>query len=282
MKITIAKTIKNYVGGKFVRSESGRSFMAKQKKGEFYANLCLSSRKDIRDAVEAAQTGFSDWSVRSAFNRSQILYRMAEMTEGKRTEFVQLLAATLGFSVDKANKEIDQAIDSFVYYAGFCDKFTQLASCVNPINGPFSNVSFPEPTGVTCLITEHNFSLGRITAQISAILCGGNSVIVVLEEESECPAIIAPLAEVLATSDLPNGVVNLITASGKEVFEVMASHMDVRAFSMQNKDAAMIKRLQELATENLKRVVLPRDNHHSLDAILDTVEIKTIWQPMGF
>ncbi len=282
MKITIAKTIKNYVGGKFVRSESGRSFAVNQKNGEFYANLCLSSRKDIRDAVEAAQAGLQDWSARSAFNRSQILYRMAEMTEGKRTEFVQLLELTLGLSSDKANQEVDQAIDSFVYYAGFCDKFIQLASSVNPINGPFSNVSFPEPTGVTCLVTEREFSLGRIAAQISAILCGGNSVIVVLEEESDCPAIIAPLSEVFATSDLPNGVVNLINASGKEVLEVMASHMDVRAFSMQNKDMGMIKRLQELSTENLKRVILPRENHHSLDAILDTVEIKTIWQPMGF
>lgn len=282
MKITIAKTMKNYVGGKFVRSESGRSFAVNAKGGEFYANLCLSSRKDFRDAVESSQAGANDWGGRTAFNRSQILYRMAEMTEGKRDEFVHLFQTILGLDAKAANKEVDDAIDSFVYFAGFCDKFSQVVSNVNPINGPFSNVSFPEPMGVVCLVAEKEFRFGRLAAQVSAALTGGNSVILILDQNSDCPAVIAPLSEVFATSDLPGGAVNILTADLKEIFEVMASHMDVRSFSLQSKNPEFVKKLQELSTGNLKRVVLPRENPHSLDAILDTVEIKTIWQPMGF
>lgn len=283
MKIAVAKTIKNFVGGQFVRSESGRSFPCLMADGKsLYANLCLSSRKDIRDAVEHAQTGHHAWGGRSAFNRSQILYRMAEMTEGKRAEFVHLLQTTRGDSAAQADAHVDQAIESFVYYAGFCDKYPQLTSSVNPINGPFSNVTSPEPVGVVALILDRKFDFGRWVAQIAAILCSGNSLIVIFDRHSEMPALIAPLAEVFATSDLPAGAINLLSGDLKELIETLAGHGEVRALSWQRQEAEALKRVQELATENLKRIVPPRKESLGLAPILDTVEMKTIWQPMGF
>lgn len=283
MKITIAKTVKNYVGGKFVRSESGRSFPTFLKDGKtHFENLCLSSRKDLREAVEAAQHGFADWSGRTAFNRSQVLYRMAEMTEGKRAEFVRLLTEIGLMNEADANAAVDDAIDSFVYYAGYCDKFAQALSTVNPINGPYANLTSPEPVGVVALFTGTKFDFGRLAAQISSIIASGNSIIVFLGKDSQCPGVIAPLAEVFATSDLPGGVVNLLTADVKEVIEVAASHMDIRSLSFQSDDAEMLKKVQTLAVENLKRVIPPRGDCRSLSAIADTVEFKTVWQPMGF
>lgn len=283
MKITIAKTVKNFVGGKFVRSESGRSFPTFLKDGKtHFEHLCLSSRKDLREAVEAAQHGFADWSGRTAFNRSQILYRMAEMTEGKRAEFVRLFTEIGLLDLAAANQAVDDAIESFVYFAGYCDKYTQILSAVNPINGPFANITSPEPVGVVTLIASNKFDFGKLAAQIASIIASGNSVIVFIGKDSQCPGVIAPLSEVFATSDLPGGVVNLLTADIKEIIEVAASHMDIRSLSFQGDDATMLKRVQELSVENLKRVIPPRADSRSLAALADTVEFKTVWQPMGF
>lgn len=279
----IAKTIKLFIGGKFPRSESGRSFPVALYGGEeFYAHLCLASRKDFREAVEAAAAGLQDWSNRTAYNRGQILYRMAEMCEGKRVECVALFKQTLGWTDDRANVAVDEAIDAFVYYAGFCDKYAQLVSTMNPVNGPFGNVTAPEPVGNVALVAETKFDFGRLAAQISSVLAGGNSVTVLLDKNGECPAVIAPLSEVLATSDLPGGAVNLLTGDPEELLEVMGSHMDIRSFSMQNEKAEYLERVKARAVENLKRVVPPRKECRSLEAILDTVEFKTIWQPVGF
>ncbi len=282
MNMKVAKTIKNFVGGKFPRTESGRSFAVyfSDKKEEIYANLCLSSRKDFREAVEVAHA--NDWAGRTAFNKSQILYRMAEMMEGKREEFGLVFKNTLGWDETRSNKEVDDGIDAFFYYAGFCDKFSAIASTVNPINGPFGNTTSPEPVGVVTLIPQSKFSLGKLVADISAAITGGNSVIVILDSKGECPAVIAPLSEVFATSDLPGGAVNIMTGDLTELMDIMASHMDVRSFVFQNENRELYSKVRALSVENLKRVIGPRKNSHSLDAILDTVEYKTIWQSVGY
>lgn len=281
MSLPIAKTLKNYVGGKFVRTESGRSFPVKNRKGELYAHVGQSSRKDLRDAVENALATQGDWASRSAFNRGQILYRVAEMLEGRRREFVELFSEVLGQTETEAQASVTSAIESFVYYAGFTDKYQQLSSTLNPINGPFANFTSPDPTGLIVLVPEKVFDFGRFAAHLSAIICSGNVALVWLDRET-CPALVSLLGELLATSDVPGGTVNILTGDLKEVLEHLGSHREIRGVSWQRADSVEIKRVQELSIDNLKRVVLPRGEAKSLEAILDHVEFKTVWQPVGF
>lgn len=278
--LKIAKTIKLFIGGDFPRTESGRSFpvyFAKSKK--VYAQLCLASRKDFRNAVTAAQGAQHEWAKRSAYNRCQILYRMAEMTEGKREEFKEVLTKTLGYTAASANKSVDEAIASFVYYAGFADKYQQVLGAVNPVAGPHHNFTTAEPVGLVSHVAEKKFNLGNLASQLAAIIVSGNSVVSLLSEEGA--AVIAPLSEVFATSDLPKGVVNLLTGSIDELYKHIGTHMEVHSLSFQNSSEKLLGEMKVMAAENMKRVVGPVKESLSLEHLISFVEFKTVWHPIG-
>lgn len=276
----VLKTIKLFIGGEFPRSESGRSFPINFHDSEkIYANIAQASRKDLRAAVEAAEVGQKSWGFMTAYNRAQILYRMAEMAEGKRHEFVSLLKDTLGVSDKEANKQVDEAIDAFIYYAGFADKFQQMSAAVNPVAGPHHSFTTPDPVGIVALICESHFDFGRLVSNIASVSASGNSLVVVLGPE--CPAILQPLAEVFATSDLPKGAINLLTGHLKELYPHIGSHMEIRSVSCQNEDTEILYEIKKLGTSNMKRVVPRYENVDSLKAITDFVEFKTVWHPIG-
>ena len=276
----VAKTIKLFIGGDFPRTESGRStpiYIYKTKK--LYANVCLASRKDLRNAVTAAQSAQAGWQNKSAYNRSQILYRMAEMTEGKRHEFVDTLVATLGLRKSNAEKSVDKAVDGFIYYAGFADKYQQVMGSVNPVSGPHHNFTSTEAVGIVGLICNSEFDLSEVVAQIAAIILSGNSVVALLGSEGS--ALLAPLAEVFATSDLPKGVVNLLTGSTEELFMQFGSHMEIQSLSCQVKDRKILGELRTMAAANMKRIVPPVKVQLSLEHLISYVEFKTVWHPIG-
>lgn len=276
----IAKTIKLFIGGDFPRTESGRSvpvYIYKTKK--LYANVCLASRKDLRNAVTAAQSAQAGWQNKSAYNRSQILYRMAEMIEGKRQEFIETLTATLGLSKSNADKSVDKAIDALIYYAGFADKYQQVMGSVNPVNGPHHNFTSTEAVGLVGLICSAKFDLSEVVAQIAAIISSGNSLVALLGSDGS--ALLAPLAEVFATSDLPKGVVNLLTGSTEELFRQFGSHMEIQSLSCQLKDRKILGELRTMAAANMKRIVPPVKDQLSLEHLISYVEFKTVWHPIG-
>lgn len=279
--LQIAKTFKLFIGGDFPRTESGRSFpVYVHKTKKLYANLCKASRKDLRNAVTAAQGAQASWQHRSAYNRGQILYRMAEMTEGKRQEFVEILMETLGQTKTQANQSVDEAIDAFVYFAGFTDKYQQLIGTVNPVSGPHHNFTTPDPVGVVGLIACDKFSLGDLVAQIAAIISSGNSLVTLMALEGA--ATIAPLSEVLATSDLPKGVVNLLTGDLDELYKHLGTHMEIQSLSCQHSNKKLLGELKEMSAENMKRMVLPVADSLSLNHMLSYVEHKTVWHPIGY
>lgn len=286
--LKIAKTIKLFINGEFPRTESGRSFpvyavnkSSSKTERQIYANLCLASRKDFRNAVTAAQDAQHGWAGKSAYNRGQILYRMAEMFEGKREEFVEVLKTTLGYTSIQANSSVNEAIDAFVYYAGFSDKYQQVIGAVNPVSGPHHNFTTPEATGVVALIANEKFNLATFCAQVSAIIVSGNTVVVLMSEEGA--ATLAPLAEVFATSDLSKGVVNLLTGNLKELYSHFGSHMEVHSLSYQGSDKKIQEELKELSAGNLKRFIpaMKPTETLSLDHILNYIELKTVWHPIG-
>jgi acyl-CoA reductase-like NAD-dependent aldehyde dehydrogenase len=275
--LNIPKTIKLFINGEFPRTESGRSFACYHKgTKQVYANLCLSSRKDLRSAVTAAKDAQKSWSEKSAYNRSQILYRMAEMAEGKRHEFSEIINKVVG---SDATKEVNNAIDSFVYYSGWCDKYQQVMGAVNPVSGPHHNFTTPESTGVVALICDDKFDLGKIVADISAIISSGNTVVVILPETSS--PLLAVLAETLATSDLPKGVVNLLSGSVEELASHVGSHMEIQSLCYRGSDPKHITEFKTLAIENMKRFVGATNKVLALENILDFVEYKTVWHPIG-
>ncbi|MFT6070710.1 MAG: acyl-CoA reductase-like NAD-dependent aldehyde dehydrogenase [Bacteriovoracaceae bacterium] len=276
----VIKTVKLFIGGEFPRTESGRSYsFNKVGTEEQYARLCQASRKDFRNSVENSKKAQPAWAARTAYNRSQILYRMAEMTEGKRVEFVDLFKNALGKSETEANLMVDDAIDTFVYYSGFCDKYQQVMGAVNPVAGPFHNFTTPEATGVVTLIDADEFNFARLIDSISAIITGGNSVVALLGKG--CPAVLAPLAEVFKTSDLPGGVINLLTGDLDEIKGFIGNHMEVRAISFQNEREDVYFEMKADAIDNMKRMIPRRNKERSLDLILDFVEAKTVWHPIG-
>jgi acyl-CoA reductase-like NAD-dependent aldehyde dehydrogenase len=288
----VLKTYKIYVGGKFPRTESGRYYLLKNAKGEPLANVCLCSRKDFRDAVVAARAAQSGWAKRSAYNRAQILYRIAEMLEGRTSQFVDELAssgvATSGsgeLSRAVAMSEVQTSIDRVLYYAGWADKYQQVFSSVNPVASSHFNFSLLEPTGVVSILApEESGLLGLISTVIPAI-CGGNTCIALASTSKPLPAV--TLGEVLATSDLPGGVVNLLTGQRKELLDHFATHMDVNALVYCGRDANERAAVRTKAAANVKRVVpYDRSDWTGEDAqspyfILDTQEVKTTWHPVG-
>ena len=282
-RLEILKTYKIYIGGKFPRTESGRYYVAENAKKEKLANVCLSSRKDFREAVVAARSAFGDWGSRAAFNRGQILYRIAEMLEGRKAQFIDELKQQ-SLSNAAAILEVETAIDRLIYYAGWCDKFQQLYSAVNPVATSHFNFSVPEPTGVVSIIADQNSSLLGLVSGIAPVIAGGNTCIVLGSYVK--PLCLVTFAEVLNSSDVPGGVVNMLTGKPEELAPYFADHMDVNAIICCEKNAAMQKMIQEKASLNMKRVIMHDDINWLSDAgqspyfIMDTQEIKTTWHPI--
>lgn len=281
-RIDVQKTYKLFIGGQFPRTESGRYYPLMNPKNEVMANICLSSRKDFRNAVVAARAAFSGWCERAAFNRSQILYRIAEMLEGRTDQFTKELIMQ-GVKAKDAATEVTASIDRLVYYAGWCDKYSQLFSSVNPVSSPHFNFSVPEPMGVVAVIADENSSLLGLVSVIAPIIAGGNVCIVLASEKK--PLCAVTFAEVLATSDLPGGVVNILTGNSKELHTHFSSHMDVNAVVNCRTDAAEQKTIAENASLNVKRVfnwnkdwAKPESQNPYL--IMDLQEIKTTWHPI--
>jgi len=282
-RLPILKTYKIYIGGKFPRTESGRYYVAENAKKEKLANVCLSSRKDFREAVVAARTAFGDWGSRAAFNRGQILYRIAEMLEGRKAQFIDELQQQ-SLSNAAAVKEVETSIDRLIYYAGWCDKFQQLYSAVNPVASSHFNFSVPEPTGVVSIIAPQSTSLLGLVSVIAPVIAGGNTCIVLGSYAK--PLCLVTFAEVLNSSDVPGGVVNMLTGKPEELAPYFADHMDVNAIVCCEKDAAMQKMIQEKASLNMKRVIMYDDTNWQAESgqspyfIMDTQEIKTTWHPI--
>jgi acyl-CoA reductase-like NAD-dependent aldehyde dehydrogenase len=285
-RIAVRKTYKLYIGGAFPRSESGRSFAVTGAGGGFLANAALASRKDARDAVVAARKAFPGWSGATAYNRGQVLYRVAEVLEGRRAQFADEVRLAVGGSHKSAFAEVDAAVDRWVWYAGWADKLAQVRGGANPVAGPYFNFSLPEPTGVVAVLAPQDSPLLGLVSVLAPAIVSGNTVVVVASEKYPLPAV--TLAEVLATSDVPGGVVNLLTGRAAEIAPWLASHMDVNAIDLAgalDAPGALADDLAVAAAENLKRVVrLPVSDwtaEPGLDRMIATLETKTVWHPLG-
>ena len=278
-RLTVPKTYKLAIGGAFPRSESGRTYEVTSPKGVFLANASLASRKDARDAVTAARGAVKGWSGATAYNRGQVLYRVAELLEGRRAQFVDEIVAQTGASASAAAREVDEAIDRWVWYAGWCDKFGQVAGGGNPVAGPYFNISVPEPTGVVGVIAPQDTALVGLVSAIAPALVTGNTVVVVASERFPLSAI--SLAEVLVTSDVPGGVVNVLTGSPAEIAPWIASHPDVHGLDLVGAGDLDWVDLQIRAAETLTRVLPPERGADaaapSLQRIAAFTETKTVW-----
>jgi len=281
-RIEVLKTYKIYIGGQFPRTESGRYYPLKDRRGTVIADVCLSSRKDFRNAVVAARSAFAGWSGRAAFNRGQILYRIAEMMEGRKEQFVEEMVRT-GMTPAAAKKEVAAAVDRMVYFSGWCDKYQQLFGTVNPVATPHFNFSVPEPTGVVSIIAPEESPLLGLVSVIAPCIAGGNSCVVLASRS--CPLSAVTFAEVLATSDLPGGVVNILTGDSAELHTHFSSHMDVNAVVYCRTDRGEERTIRENAALNVKRPFTwvmkwekPEAEHPYL--IMDLQEVKTTWHPI--
>jgi acyl-CoA reductase-like NAD-dependent aldehyde dehydrogenase len=283
-RLDVKKTYKLYIGGEFPRSESGRSYAVTDAKGTFLANPAQASRKDARDAVVAARKAFAGWSAATAYNRGQVLYRVAELLEGRRAQFVADVGAAEGLGARRAEAVVDAAIDRWVWYAGWSDKVAQVHGASNPVAGAYFNFSTPEPTGIVATIAPQDSSLLGLVSVLAPAIVTGNTVVVLASEERPLPAV--TLSEILATSDVPGGVVNVLTGRTAEVAPHLASHMDVNAIDLAGiTDPAAAADLEVAAAENLKRVLRPHDEDWtappSLERMLGLLETKTVWHPVG-
>ena len=276
MRLDVKKTYKLFIGGAFPRSESGRSYEIKNKIGQFIANPAQASRKDLRDAVLAAKNAHPGWSGATAFNRGQILYRIAEMLEGRTSQFVDEIVATTGVTSSVAKQDVSAAIDLWVWYAGWCDKITSVSGNNNPIAGPYYNFTIPESLGVIGIVAEEKDSLIGLVRSLAPIIAGGNTSVLIASQSRPLAAI--TLAEVLATSDLPAGVVNILTGIKTELAPWLASHMEIDGLDLSGIDS--IAELRVSGAENLKRIhTFEKDV--SPERILAFMEYKTIWHPVG-
>ena len=283
-RVGVEKTYKLFIGGAFPRSESGRVYAVTSASGEHLANAALASRKDVRDAVVAARAAVKGWAGTTAYNRGQILYRVAEMMEGRRDQFIAGVRAAEGGSKADAVASVDAAIDRSVWYAGWTDKITQVYGNANPVAGPFFNLSSPEPTGVVGVIAPPDSSLLGLVSVVAPAIAVGNTVVVLAGDERPLPAI--TLAEVMATSDLPGGVVNVLTGRIAETAPHLAAHMDVNAIDLAGvTDPDLAKSLEVAAAENLKRVLRPAATDWAapphIGRMTTLLETKTVWHPQG-
>lgn len=278
-RLEIKKTYKLYIGGAFPRSESGRTYEVESREGQFIANACLASRKDLKDAVVAARSAQSSWANATAYNRGQILYRVAEMMEGRRDQFAREISASDGISLSEAENEVLAAIDRWVWYAGWSDKLAVLAGSTNPVSGPFYNFTIPEAMGVVGAIATDEKSLLGLVDAIAPIIVSGNTCIVLASTRAPLSAI--TFAEVMATSDLPHGVCNVLTGKKEELAPWFASHMDINGLDISGiTEPSLISDIKTSGAQNLKRI-------HSFGQaqnprrILAFMEAKTIWHPIG-
>ncbi|MGW5900608.1 aldehyde dehydrogenase family protein [Streptomyces althioticus] len=283
-RLSVFKTYKLYVGGKFPRSESGRVYEVTDAKGKWLANAPQSSRKDARDAVVAARKAFGAWSGATAYNRGQILYRIAEMLEGRRDQYVREVAEAEGLSRSKAAAQVDAAVDRWVWYAGWTDKIAQVVGGGNPVAGPFFNLSSPEPTGVVAVLAPQESSFLGLVSVVAPVIATGNTAVVVASEKAPLPAL--SLGEVLATSDLPGGVVNILSGRTAEIAAPLAAHQDVNAIDLAGADEVLAKELEIAAADNLKRVLRPQPVDDwaaapGTDRMTAFLETKTVWHPTG-
>jgi acyl-CoA reductase-like NAD-dependent aldehyde dehydrogenase len=282
-RVEVRKTHKLYIGGAFPRSESGRTYEAVDAKGRFVANIAKASKKDARDAVRAARSAFPGWSARTPYNRGQIIYRIAEVMEGRLDQLVDQLVEAEGVSAKKARTYAEASVDRVVWYAGWADKHLQVLGNANPVSGPYFNLSTPEPTGVVAIVAPKAPLLAFVSTVLPAITTG-NTVVVIASEPFPIPAV--TMTEIMATSDLPGGVVNLLTGSPAEIAPWLATHRDVDALDLTGVDDPELARsLEADAAEDLKLVRRPGEDdwlaEPSLDRLQSWVEIKTVWHPIG-
>jgi acyl-CoA reductase-like NAD-dependent aldehyde dehydrogenase len=286
-RLDVKKTWKLYVGGEFPRSESGRSYPVADAKGKFWANASQASRKDVRDAVKAARAAFAGWSGRTAYNRAQVVYRIVEVLEGRREQFEAELRRAEGLTAARARGSVDAAIDRIVWYAGWADKVAQVTGSANPVAGPYFNHSAPEPSGVIAVVAPADPLLGLVSV-VAPVITTGNTCVVVASEAHPLTAI--TLGEVMATSDLPGGVVNVLTGSVAELAPWLAGHMDVNGLDLTGvADPDLARELEATAAENLKRVRRAPEAARPdewvetppLDRMTTFLETKTVWHPMG-
>ncbi len=293
-RLDVRKTYKLYIGGKFPRSESGRTYEVRSTSGAFLANAAAASRKDARDAVGAALAAQPKWAAATAYNRGQVLYRVAEVLEGRRDQFVTEVADSEGLPVESASAVVDAAIDRWVWYAGWSDKIAQVAGNANPVAGPYFNLSVPEPTGVVAVLAPQASSLLGLVSVVAPVIVAGNACVVLASQERPLPAI--TLSEVLATSDVPGGVVNILTGATAEVAPWLASHEAVRALDLAGATAVDWGALEAAAAPTLTRVLRPAGDGPSTEStvepdwtlppsgptrILAFTETKTVWHPKG-
>jgi acyl-CoA reductase-like NAD-dependent aldehyde dehydrogenase len=277
-RIDVKKTYKLFIGGAFPRTESGRTYEVKNSKGDFIANPCMASRKDLKDAVVAARAAQSGWSQATAYNRGQILYRIAEMLEGRTEQFVSEISELTGVTVKKAHDEVEQSIDLLVWYAGWTDKISALDGATNPVAGPYYNFTIPEALGVVGFIAPKKSALLGFIAGIAPIIASGNTVIALASENAPLPAM--SLAEVIATSDVPGGVVNILTGKNAELAPWFASHMDIDGLDITGLDSKFVADIKVAGAQNLKRIHAFKDTA-TPGRILAFMESKTVWHPIG-
>lgn len=282
-RLEVLKTYKIYIGGQFPRTESGRYYVATNAKAEKLANMCLCSRKDFRDAVVSARGAFGGWSGRAAFNRGQILYRIGEMLEGRKAQFIDEMLKQ-DYTRAQAEKEVNLAIDRLIYYSGWCDKFQQVFSSVNPVASSHFNFSTPEPMGVVSVVAPQQSALLGLVSVIAPLISGGNTCVVLASEKK--PLCAVTFAEVLNSSDLPGGVVNILTGSPKELLPFFSDHMDVNAMLYAESDTAAYQLIREKAALNVKRINTYENVNWASEQgqspyfIMDFQEIKTTWHPI--
>lgn len=286
-RLDVRKTYKLFIGGAFPRSESGYSYQVDDAKGAFVANAAMASRKDARDAVVAARKAFPGWSSRTAYNRAQILYRVAEMVEDRRAQFVEAVKRSEGLSSRQADRVVDESVDRLVWYAGWADKITQVIGSANPVAGPFFNLSSPEPTGVVAVVAPQESSLLGLVSVLAPVVVTGNTAVVLGSHQRPLPAV--TFAEVLATSDVPGGVVNILTGPIAATVPSLASHMDVNALDLTGAAglAEEATAWEVAAADNLKRVLRPPAvepdwyAEPGLERMTTFLETKTVWHPIG-
>ncbi|MBM3413502.1 MAG: aldehyde dehydrogenase [Bacteroidetes bacterium] len=282
-RLEVWKTYKNYVGGQFPRTESGRSYAVKNAMGKTIANVCQSSRKDVRDGVSAARSAWSAWNNRSGFNRGQILYRIAEMLEGRKKQLSDLLV-TQGYTAAAATQEINRSTDRLIYYAGWCDKYQSLFSAVNPVASAHYNFSVPESMGVVGMLAPANASLLGVVSLMAPCIAGGNTCLILADQEKPLAAV--SFAEVLHSADVPGGVVNILTGYQQELIDWISSHVDVNAMVCFDQEKADWQKIQEIGAGHIKRTFqwnakqLATAAGQSPYFIMDLQEIKTTWHPI--
>ncbi len=277
------KTYKLYIGGAFPRSESGRSYPVSSSRGKLLAHAAQASRKDVRDAVRAARSALGKWSGATAYNRGQVLYRVAELLEGRHAQFADEVAAAEGLSAAKARAAVDAAIDRWVHYAGWTDKFAQVVGATDPVAGPYFTFSLPEPTGVVGVLAPQDSSLLGLVSVVAPVLATGNTAVVIAAQDRPLPAV--SLTEVLATSDVPGGVLNLLTGFTAELAPWLAAHRDVNALDLTGAAPAARADLRAAAADTVKRVYVPRATDWAaapgLSRLRAFTEVKTVWHPVG-